>query len=125
MAKIDLFQVHKADYAASLKPALIRIAKAGYLSIAGHGAPGGTAFQQATEALYNVAFAAKMASKLAGRDYAVCKLEGLWWEDLGRSTEAEPKEKWSWQLLIRIPDFIGKRDIEDARKRSPKKVKGR
>jgi hypothetical protein len=116
-AKLDLFQIHKADYAAPRQPVLLRVASATYLGIAGRGTPGGEAFQQAIEALYSVAFAVKMASKLAGRDYGVCKLEGVCWADSGRSLAIEPKDQWSWRLLIRTPDFIGKREIEAARKR--------
>jgi hypothetical protein len=124
MAKIDLYQVHKAEYASLRKPVLLRMSKARYLGIAGRGAPGGQAFQQATQALYSAAFTIKTASKLAGRDYGVCKLEGLWWVDSGRSFMTEPKDRWSWRLLIRIPDFIGNREIDAARKRLAEKDKG-
>ncbi len=27
---------------------------------------------------------------------------------------SEPKEKWNWQLLIRTPDFIGRKQLADA-----------
>jgi hypothetical protein len=116
MEKIDLYQVHKADYAAPRRPVLLSIAKASYLGIAGRGAPGGDAFERAVGAIYSVAFTIKMASKRAGRDYGVSKLEGLWWVDSGRSVLAEPKDNWSWRLLIRTPEFIGKRELEAARK---------
>jgi hypothetical protein len=117
MAKLDLYKINKADYAAPHKPVLLRIGKANYLGIAGRGAPGGEAFEQAIEALYSVAFTVKMASKFAGRDYGVSKLEGLWWVDSGGSFIAAPKDKWSWRLLIRTPDFIGGRELEAARKK--------
>src|ERR1022692_2752811 len=93
--------------------------------IAGRGTPGGEAFQQAIGALYSVAFTIKMASKFAGRDYGVSKLEGLWWVDSGRSFMTEPKDKWSWRLLIRTPDFIGKREMEGARKQLAEKRVGK
>lgn len=63
-----------------------------------------------------MAFTIKIASKFAGRDYGVCKLEGLWWVDSGELFMTQPKETWSWRLLIRTPDFIGKRELEAARK---------
>lgn len=124
IAKLDLYQTNKAEYATPRKPVLLRIAKAAYLGIAGRGAPGGEAFEQAIGALYSVAFTIKMASKFAGRDYGVCKLEGLWWVDSGRSFMTEPKDKWSWRLLIRTPDFIGKRELEAARTQLAEKGKG-
>jgi len=124
IAKLDLYQTNKAEYATPRQPVLLRIAKAAYLGIAGRGAPGGEAFEQAIGALYSVAFTIKMASKFAGRDYGVCKLEGLWWVDSGCSFMTEPKDKWSWRLLIRTPDFIGKRAMEAARKQLAEKGKG-
>ncbi len=125
IAKLDLYQINKADYATPRKPVLLRIAQANYLGIAGRGTPGGEAFQQAIGALYSVAFTIKMASKFAGRDYGVSKLEGLWWVDSGRSFMTEPKDKWSWRLLIRTPDFIGKREMEGARKQLAEKRVGK
>ena len=125
IAKLDLYQINKADYATPRKPVLLRIAQATYLGIAGRGTPGGEAFQQAIGALYSVAFTIKMASKFAGRDYGVSKLEGLWWVDSGRSFMTEPKDKWSWRLLIRTPDFIGKREMEGARKQLAEKGAGK
>lgn len=124
IAKLDLYGKNKAAYATPRKPDLLRIAKATYLGIAGRGAPGGEAFEQAIGALYSVAFTTKMASKFAGRDYGVCKLEGLWWVDSGGTFMSEPKDQWSWRLLIRTPDFIGKRELEAARKQLTEKGKG-
>jgi hypothetical protein len=122
-AKLDLYQTNKAEYVAPRDPVLLRVAPATYLGIAGRGAPGGDAFQQAIAALYGVAFTVKMARKLAGRDYGVCKLEGLLWADSGRSLTTQPKDQWSWRLLIRTPDFIGKPEIEAARRRLAEKGK--
>ena len=101
IAKLDLYQIHKAEYATPRKPVLLRIAKAAYLGIAGRGMPGGQAFEEAIGALYSVTFTIKMASKFAGRDYGVAKLEGLWWVDSGRQFLTEPKDQWEWRLLIR------------------------
>ncbi len=92
--KTDLYKTHKAEYVAPRTPAFVEIKLAQYLSIRGSGKPGGPEFQAAVGALYDIAFAVKMASKFAGRDYAVCKLEGLW------------PSREEWTLLIRTPDFI-------------------
>jgi len=123
-AKLDIYQTCKAEYVTPRQPVLLQLRKATYLAIAGTGAPGTEAFQQAIGALYSMAFTIKMASKLAGRDYAVCKLEALWWLASGRLFLTEPKEKWSWKLLIRTPDFIGKRDLEAARRQLIERGKG-
>jgi hypothetical protein len=102
MSKIDLYKLHRAEYATPKKPSLVDIKPAQYLSIRGNGRPGGDEFQAAIGALYNVAFTVKMASKFAGQDYGVCKLEGLW-----GSTE-------EWTLLIRTPEFIHSDALGDA-----------
>jgi len=112
IAKLDLYQTYKAEYATPRRPVILRVAEATYLGIAGRGTPGGEAFQEAVGALYAVAFTTKMASKSAGKDYAVCKLEGLW------------KDQWSWRLLIRTPDFIGTPELEATRRNLAEKGKG-
>ena len=99
MKKIDLYQLHKSEYVAPKKPVLIECQPAQYLAVKGKCGPGGEAFQAAIRKLYKSAFTIKMASKFAGRDYAVCKLEGVW------------RAKDDWTLMIRTPDFITKADV--------------
>jgi len=53
-AKVDLYKLHKAEYAATPKPEIVRIGKANYLGIEGRGAPGGEAFTRSIGALYGV-----------------------------------------------------------------------
>ena len=113
--KIDLYKQHKAEYAASRKPALVNVRKACYLAIEGQGAPGTETFTASIGALYGVAFTVKMTRKFSGRqDYTVCKLEAQWWSDGDRDFAAAPKLSWRWKLLIRTPDFITRKDVESA-----------
>lgn len=102
--KLDLYAQFKSEYATPKTPALIETSPAQYLAIAGRGEPGGAEFQKKIGALYSVAFTIKMAKKLAGQDYAVTKLEGLWPQN----------NKKQWILVIRIPDFIGAKDLKEA-----------
>lgn len=106
-AKLDLYAEHRDEYVAPREPVLVDVGPARYLAIGGRGKPGGAEFAAAVGALYTVSFSVKMASKAAGSDYAVSKLEGLWWKE-GSSVE------WSWQLLIRIPEFITGKHITAA-----------
>ena len=72
-------------------------------------------FQARLGALYNVAFTIKMAKKFAGQDYAVSKLEGLWWGDKNEGHFVDqPRQNWNWKLLIRTPDFIKNSDVSEA-----------
>lgn len=105
--KLDLYVQHKAEYVTPKAPVLLQASPAQYLAIDGRGEPGGAEFQKKIGALYNVAFTIKMARKFAGQDYAVSKLEGLW-----------PKnDREIWTLIIRIPEFIGAKDLKEAAKK--------
>lgn len=114
--KIDLYKLHKDDYVAPRKPALVNIGAATYLAITGEGAPGGESFSDRIGALYGVAYTVKMTRKFAGQqDYAVCKLECQWWtEGCDANFSRVPKEQWNWKLLIRTPDFVKTEELERA-----------
>lgn len=113
--KIDLYQVHKGEYLTPRTPVIVKVGPAKYLSIEGRSAPGSKEFQDKIGALYNVTFTIKMATKFAGQDYAVCKLEGLWWADGGEKEFLQtPKDQWRWKLMIRTPDFIGAKELQEA-----------
>lgn len=80
-----------------------------YLMIDGVGAPSSAAFTEAIETLYPVAYTLKFASKRElGRDYVVPPLEGLWWaDDMDSFTTARDKSRWSWTLMILVPEWVG------------------
>ena len=105
--KLDLYAEHRDEYVAPREPTLVDVGPGRFVAITGHGKPGGPEFANAVGALYNVSFTIKMASKAAGSDYAVSKLEGIWWKE-GKSVE------WTWQLLIRVPEFITKKHLAEA-----------
>jgi len=102
--KVDLFKLHKTDYAAPKKPKLVTVGRAQYLSVDGRGAPGSEAYTAAVGALYAVAYTLKFACKAEGRDFVVCKLEA----DYGLDEPIDPAkpESWTWRLMIRVPDFV-------------------
>ena len=123
--KIDLYKLHKDQYAASKNPQLVEIPQARYLAITGRGEPGGKEFSSKIGALYGMAYTIKMTRKFAGmQDYSVCKLECQLWLD-GDSTDFSntPREQWNWKFLIRTPDFIEEDDLESAVKKLLEKGK--
>lgn len=115
--KVDLHKQFKAEYAASRKPSIVKVGPAQYLCVAGSGKPTDAHFGEAIGALYAVAFPLKMASKAAGRDYVIPKMEGLWATDefAEYPVPAEPSS-WNWQLLIRVPAFITTKQLRDTQK---------
>lgn len=114
--KLDLYATHKAEYVTPKKPVIVDIGPATYLSIEGTGDPGGEEFQTAVGALYSLAFTIKMASKFAGTDYAVSKLEGFY-DSFGAGN-------WKWRLVIRTPDFITAKELKQAQETLLAKGKG-
>lgn len=122
MEKIDLTKEFKTYYSAKSEPEIVHLAKAQYLSIQGKGDPSDKDFAQKIQALYPVAYALKFAFKARDKDFVVAKLEGLWWYDESRYRHATidnapqtiPRSEWEYRLLIRIPDFVTRQDVESA-----------
>jgi len=112
--KLDLYKVHKAEYAAPKRPVLIQTQPAKYLTFAGSDKPGRQAFQAGIGALFTIAFTIKMTRKFAGQDYKICHLEGLYWTPSGEPFSEQATETLEWKLLIRVPDFITARDLKAA-----------
>ncbi len=123
--KLDLCKEHKQEYVTPKTPALVQVGTARYLAIEGKGEPEGEAFQAKVQAMYGTAFTVKMTKKFAGQDYKVSHLEALWWAE-GRTWDfaEEPPENWCWKLLIRVPEFITKDDLHEAREKLLEKGKG-
>jgi len=89
-----------------------------YLMIDGRGDPNTSpAYRGAIETLYPVAFALKFFSKRElGRDDKVLPLEGLWWaDDPAVFTERRDKSRWSWTLMILVPEWITADHVTTAR----------
>src|SRR5437867_8686503 len=113
--KLDLYRKFRSEYTAPRSPTLVTVKPAQYLAVSGRGAPSAPEFGRAIGALYAMAFTIKMAHKVAGRDYVVAKLEGLWWgQRAGRLLIDEPQRRWRWKLLIRVPAFVNARDRRAA-----------
>jgi len=115
MTKIDLFKTHKADYIAAKKPVVIEVDQASYISITGIGAPGDSAFTDAIEALYAMAYTVKMTRKKDNKgDYVICKLEARYWSDSQQCLSEVDKSLWHWQLMIRTPASVETSDLKQA-----------
>lgn len=108
--KLDLYKKHKNEYLASAMPSFVRVGPANYLAFDGRGKPGAPDFANGIGAMYSMAFTVKMAYKFAGRDYAVTKLEAVWWRD-GDTSQPTKDTIWNWTLLIRVPPFVTTKDL--------------
>ena len=77
--KIDFKKQHKHLFAPKREPHLVGVPEFRHLMIDGEWPPEGTAFQDATGALYPTAYTTKFRLEQAGRDdFVVPPLEALW-----------------------------------------------
>lgn len=123
MDKLDLTRLYPDYFKAGTKPVLVQLGKAQYLSLTGKGDPSAPDFAERVQALYSVAYAIKFNSKQAGKDFAVPKLEGLWWFDetrfpdqtISAAPQNVPRSEWEYRVLIRMPDFVQEADLQLAK----------
>lgn len=116
MDKIDFKKTEKALYRPTHKSfTVLEVPSMHFLMVDGHGTPGNSAYQQALEALYAVAYKVKFTSKQTlGQDYVVPPLEGLWWaEDMSTFTTNRDKSQWDWTMMIRQPDWITQEIVKE------------
>lgn len=121
--KIDLVKEGKAYYTAKTKPQIVEFPEIPYLAIEGKGEPAGKTFTEAVQSLYPFAYGIKGICKKIGKDFAVAKLEGLWWVKSSKPYLEVPRQEWYWKLLIRLPDFVTSEITEKARLEVMKKKK--
>jgi hypothetical protein len=115
----------KTDFRKLLKPfydppvgrfELVDLPPMRFFMVDGAGDPNSApAYVQAVEALYAVSYTLKFTSKKAlERDYVVPPLEGLWWAQDMESFKTREKDKWSWTMMIMVPDFVERTMAEEA-----------
>ncbi len=111
--KVDLLRLHHDEYVAPRNPRVVTAGKGQYLSVEGRGRPGDALFRAQVGALYGMAWTLKMTKKGLGKDFKMMPLEALWW---GEAAEpgAAPGAEWSWKLLLRVPNFVRRRDLSAA-----------
>lgn len=100
---------------------IVDVPEFGFAVVTGTGAPGGTEFTEALQALYSVSYGAHfLLKKRQGQAPRVMPLEALWWMDdpsqmdivmavaLGHATMADTdRDRWCWQAMIMQPEPIG------------------
>jgi len=119
--KINLTKEYKTYYTAKTVPEIVEFGEIPFLTIDGKGEPGGKEFTSKVEALYPLAYGVKNICKKQGKDFAVPKLEGLWWVESDKPALEVPREEWRWKLLIRMPDFVTSEMVDKAKEEVFKK----
>ncbi|OXA98093.1 hypothetical protein B0A75_15620 [Flavobacterium oncorhynchi] len=122
MSKLDLTKTDKIYYKAKTSPEILHIEKTNYISITGKGDPSGKEFSEKIQALYGTAYILKFMLKAVNNDFVVPKLEALWSFDTEKYAAISmdeaplkiPRSEWNYRIMIRMPDFVSNKQIEDA-----------
>ena len=124
----DFKKEYKEFYMPKGKPEIVTVPKANYIAVRGKGDPNdeGGAYQQAVGILYAVAYTLKMSYKTDYRiegffDYVVPPLEGFWWQEGVDGIDDSDKSTFNWISVIRLPDFVTRKDFDWAVKTAEKK----
>lgn len=126
----DFKKDYKEFYMPKNKPEIVNVPGANYIAVRGSGNPneeGGT-YQQAISVLYAVAYTLKMSYKTDYKiegffEYVVPPLEGFWWQENVSGVDYGDKSAFHWISVIRVPDFITKKDFDWAVKTAINKKK--
>ena len=111
-------------------PEIITVPKANYIAVRGIGDPNqeGGAYQSAVSILYAVAYTLKMSYKTDYRiegffEYVVPPLEGFWWQEGVDGIDYGDKSTFHWISVIRLPEFVTKKDFDWAVEEAARKKK--
>ncbi|MBE5944763.1 MAG: transcriptional regulator [Lachnospiraceae bacterium] len=126
----DFKKEYKEFYMPKNKPEIVTVPKANYIAVRGEGNPNeeGGAYQNAISVLYAVAYTLKMSYKTDYKiegffEYVVPPLEGFWWQDGVTGVNYSDKDSFKWISVIRLPDFVTKKDFAWAVETATRKKK--
>jgi hypothetical protein len=126
----DYKKEYKEFYAPPKVPTIIIVPPMNFSAVQGKGDPNAEngAYSQALGLLYGLAYTLKMSYKGSYRiegffEYVVPPLEGFWWADGAEGIDYAHKEHFNWISLIRLPDFVTKKDFDWAIEEATRKKK--
>lgn len=126
----DFKKEYKEFYLPKNKPQIVTVPTANYIAVRGKGDPNeeGGEYKAAIGILYAVAYTLKMSYKTDYKidgffEYVVPPLEGFWWQNHAEGMDYSDKSAFNWVSVIRLPDFITKKDFDWAVETASKKKK--
>ena len=124
----DFKKEYKEFYMPKNKPEIVNVPSVNYIAVRGKGDPNeeNGSYQKAISILYAVAYTLKMSYKTNYKidgffEYVVPPLEGFWWQDHTDRIDYTDKSSFNWISVIRLPDFITKKDFDWAVETAQKK----
>ena len=126
----DYKKEYKEFYMPQNKPTIVKVPKMNYIAIKGKGDPNeeNGEYKNTIGLLYSIAFTIKMSYKSSYKiegyfEYVVPPLEGFWWQDKIEGIDYNKKEELNFISLIRLPDFVTKKDFDWAKEEATRKKK--
>ena len=126
----DYKKEYKEFYMPKNKPSIVEIPKMNYIAVRGQGNPNDEEgeYKKTIGLLYGIAFTIKMSYKGTHKidgyfEYVVPPLEGFWWQDGRVGIDYNQKEELNFISIIRLPDFVTKKDFDWAIEEATKKKK--
>lgn len=126
----DFKKEYTEFYMPAARPSIVTVPPMNYIAVRGEGDPNAEdgAYKQAIGLLYGIAFMIKMSKKGDHRiegffDYVVPPLEGFWWQDGVKWIDYARKDRFQWISVIRLPDFVTKKDFDWAVAEATRKKK--
>ncbi len=118
----DYKKEYKEFYMPKNKPSIVEIPKMNYIAVRGKGNPNdeNSEYKDSIGLLYAIAFTIKMSYKGTHKidgyfEYVVPPLEGFWWQEGNKKgIDYKSKDKFNFISIIRLPDFVTKKDFEWA-----------
>ena len=127
----DYKKEYKEFYMPKNKPSIVKVPKMNYIAVRGKGNPNdeNSEYKDSIGLLYAIAFTIKMSYKgnykIDGYfEYVVPPLEGFWWQEGNqKGIDYKNKNKFNFVSIIRLPDFVTKKDFDWAIREATNKKK--
>lgn len=126
----DYKKEYKEFYMPKSKPNIVEVPKMNYIAVRGKGNPNlkNGEYQNTIGLLYAIAFTIKMSYKGSYKidgyfNYVVPPLEGFWWQEDIKGMDYDRKDELCFISIIRLPDFVTKKDFDWAIEEATKKKK--
>ncbi len=125
--KLDFKKIEK-EYYNNKAPKVIKIKKMTFITFDGYGNPSDekSNFQHGIGLLYSTAYTLSMSYKseyqiFGFENFVVPPLEGYWYQEGIKGYDPTKKDLFRFKLLIRMPEFISKKDFDWAIEKISKK----
>lgn len=126
----DFKKEEKIYYSTKKQVAILNIPTMNFLMIDGKGDPNEEdgEYANAVKKLYTLAYTIRMSNR-NGKviedffTFVVAPLEGFWWQEGIKGVDSSRKDKFSWQMMLRIPEFVSQEVLEWAQAEALSKKK--